>query len=119
VEQLRIPLGAGVTGWVAAYRGTIRRADAALDLGSLAVTLRVRGCVSSPLFVLGELRGVLTVYTSDAADLSDDLAGTIGSLAQEIGLLLAHEPPDRTSTDPRPALIVPIAATRPFAAARN
>jgi putative nucleotidyltransferase with HDIG domain len=119
VEQLRIPLGAGVTGWVAAYRGTIRRADAALDLGSLAVTLRVRGCVSSPLFVLGELRGVLTVYTSDAADLSDDLAGTIGSLAQEIGLLLAHEPPDRTSTDLRPALIVPIAATRPFAAARN
>ena len=93
LDRFRIAVGAGVTGWVAAHRSTIRRADAALDLGELGRRLSLARCISSPVFVLGELRGALTVYTTEAA-VSDDLVGTVGSLAQEIGLLIANGEPN-------------------------
>ncbi|HEY7283856.1 MAG TPA: HD domain-containing phosphohydrolase [Vicinamibacterales bacterium] len=88
--SFRVPVGAGVSGWVAAHRNTIRRADAALDLGDRADELSLRGCVSTPVFVRGELRGALTVYSGHAEALGDATIGSIGVLAQEIGLLLAR-----------------------------
>jgi putative nucleotidyltransferase with HDIG domain len=88
VSGLHIPLGSGVSGWVAANRSTIRGADPALDLGGLAGEFGLRVCVSVPVFVRADLFGVLTVYVRDAA-LSDDGVDAVALLAQEIGLLMA------------------------------
>jgi putative nucleotidyltransferase with HDIG domain len=119
LDQFRIAVGAGVTGWVAAHRSTIRRADAALDLGELGGRLSLAGCVSSPVFVLGELRGALTVYSTEPA-VSDDLAGTVGSLAQEIGLLIANGDTDPDLLWSRAGLAHPVAipARQPAAISR-
>jgi putative nucleotidyltransferase with HDIG domain len=93
-----LSMGAGVSGWVVANRNTIRRADATLDLGDLASHLNLRMCVSTPVFVQGELRGALTVYTRDFTGLPDSADDRIGMLAQELGLLIAED-----LRDPAPA----------------
>jgi putative nucleotidyltransferase with HDIG domain len=118
LEHFRIAVGAGVTGWVAAHRSTIRRADAALDLGELGGRLSLARCVSSPVFVLGELRGALTVYTTDA--LPDDLVGVVASLAQEIGLLIAHgeSNPELPWSTARRSHLAPVTMPQPAAMSR-
>jgi putative nucleotidyltransferase with HDIG domain len=85
-----IPVGSGVTGWVAAHRTTISTADPALDLGELAATLRLRACSSTPVFAGGALFGVLTVYDSEANRFSDAVSTAVGVLGQEIGLMIAR-----------------------------
>jgi putative nucleotidyltransferase with HDIG domain len=87
--RLHVPVGSGVSGWVAANRSTIRHAEPALDLGDLSERLGAKSCVSVPVFVRAELFGVLTVYAADPTS-ADETVGAVGLLAQEVGLLLAH-----------------------------
>src|SRR5262249_20982451 len=89
VTSVTMPVGSGVSGWVAANRSTIRRADPALDLGELAPRFGRQMCVSVPLLVRGELFGVLTIYVTDTA-MSDDDVADAGLLAQEVGLSIAR-----------------------------
>jgi len=90
LESFCVPVGAGVSGWVAAHRSTIRRADAALDLGERGSSLGLGACVSTPVFSSGEVHGALTVYVSDANQLTDELVADVGTLAQEVGLLMVR-----------------------------
>jgi len=85
-----IHVGDGVSGWVAANRSTIGNADPALDMGELAAAWEFRSCTSTPVFVSGDLFGVLTVYGKHATGLSDDAVRVVGRLAQEVGLMLAR-----------------------------
>ena len=62
VLNAQIPVGAGVSGWVAAHRSTIRCAEPTLELGSLAEQLSLKSCVSVPVFIRGDAVAVLTVY---------------------------------------------------------
>ena len=115
-----IPVGAGVSGWVAAHRNTIRRADAALDLGDRAAGLGLRCCVSTPLFVRGELHGVLTVYAAHPDHLSDATAGRVGVVAQEIGVLMSTPEPAGEIADWPPLVRGPRRASRtPYATAQG
>jgi putative nucleotidyltransferase with HDIG domain len=88
VGGIAVPLGCGVSGWVAANRSSIRRAEAVLDLGDLAGDLAVRTCVSVPVFVRAELFGVLTVYLEQPT-VADEVSGDVGLLAQQVGLAIA------------------------------
>jgi putative nucleotidyltransferase with HDIG domain len=90
--RLHVPVGSGVSGWVAANRSTIRCAEAVLDVGELASSFELQSCASVPVFVRADLFGVLTVYVTDAA-LSDDAVAAIGLVAQEVGLLIARGTP--------------------------
>jgi putative nucleotidyltransferase with HDIG domain len=110
VASLHIPVGGGVSGWVAANRSTIRSADPALDVGELAARCGFRVCISTPVFSRGEPFGVLTVYGTQATDVSDHTVAAVGNLAQEVGLLIARADPERDD-----ALKVVVAARR-FAA---
>jgi GAF domain len=96
-----LSIGEGVSGWVVANRNTIRRADATLDLGAVASRLNLRTCMSTPVFVRGELRGALTVYTHQSTGLPDSALDRVGMLAQELGLLIAEDLRD-------PALVLPV-----------
>ncbi|HZT75368.1 MAG TPA: HD domain-containing phosphohydrolase [Vicinamibacterales bacterium] len=89
VVDLRLSVGTAVSGWVAANRSTIRRAEATLDLGHLADMFALRTCASLPVISRADLFGVLTVYAADA-DLLDDSVDAIGLLAQEVGLIIAR-----------------------------
>ena len=65
--RLAIPLGARVSGWVAANRMPIFSSDAALDLETLLLSEDdpPRRCLAVPLVTDGELVGVLTLYSMD------------------------------------------------------
>jgi putative nucleotidyltransferase with HDIG domain len=89
VADLILPVGCGVSGWVAANRSTIRRAESVLDLGELEAGLAARVCTSVPVFVRTDLFGVLTVY-SGATAMSDDMIAEAGLLAQEVGVSIAR-----------------------------
>ena len=90
VASLHIPVGAGVSGWVAANRSTIRSAGPALDVGTLADVFGLRVSTSTPVFARGELFGVLTAYGADATRFSDHAVAAVGNLAQEVGLMIAY-----------------------------
>ena len=73
VRDLRIPLGARLSGWVAANCQTVINSDPALDLGDIAnaSSPRLRSCLSIPLTWNEELIGVLSLY-STATEFTDD-----------------------------------------------
>ena len=92
VLSLRLPIGAGVSGWVAANRHTIVNSPADLDLGELAARVGLRACVSTVAFALSQLACILTVYSPAAEGLSSRDVRLVGALAQEIGLEISkHE----------------------------
>jgi len=88
--RVQIPVGSGVSGWVAVNRSVIQAADPALDIGPLAQRLGVTSCVSVPVFAKLEMFGVLTMYFDDAA-VVESAAPSVGLLAQEIGLAIARD----------------------------
>jgi putative nucleotidyltransferase with HDIG domain len=90
VSRLELPVGSGVSGWVAANRSAIRDAQAILDLGDIVGTCGLERCTVVPVFRCAELFGVLSVYTPETG-WTGDMTDAIGLLAQEVGVLLAHE----------------------------
>ena len=88
IVGMEMPVGSGVSGWVAANRTTIRDADSVLDLGDLAGTLGLKSCVSVPVFAGAGLFGVLTVYVTHATA-SEEKVDAIALLGQELELLMA------------------------------
>jgi putative nucleotidyltransferase with HDIG domain len=88
VASLRIRIGEGLTGWVAANRHTISNADAGLDLGDAAGALGLMACTATPVFAFGNLIGVLCVFASQR--FTDAEVRTIGTIAQKIGLAVAR-----------------------------
>jgi diguanylate cyclase (GGDEF)-like protein/putative nucleotidyltransferase with HDIG domain len=86
VSGLRIPLGKRLSGWVGANRQTICNSDAALDLGDMAASLRLKTCISTALVVDDELVGVLTLYAADASDFTDDHRRIIEAVARQIAI---------------------------------
>ncbi len=90
VASLRIPLGEGIAGWVAANRHTIVNSNPDLDLGDLAFGLGLHACTATPVFALGQLVGVLAVYLPQPRGFTDDDVRWIGALAQEIALDVAR-----------------------------
>ena len=61
-----IPVGARVSGWVAANANPINNADAALDLPSEAVRLELVRCLSVPVFYEREPLGVVSLYGKES-----------------------------------------------------
>jgi putative nucleotidyltransferase with HDIG domain len=86
VEALGLRLGQGLSGWVAANRHTIVNSDPRLDFGDAAAGLGLRACLSTPVFALGTVVGVLSVYTARPGGFSDDDVHGVGAIAQELAL---------------------------------
>lgn len=90
VRSTELPIGRGLSGWVAANRSTIRNSDPTLDFRELSGILGLGACTSTPVFALGELVGVLSVYVKKKNGFSDRDVRLVCSLAQEIGLKIAR-----------------------------
>jgi putative nucleotidyltransferase with HDIG domain len=89
ILSLQMPVGAGISGWVAANRSTIPNANPSLD----AEIFKEAGfccCTSTPVFSEGELFGVLTMYGTRPSGFNRDAVAAIGSLGQEIGLAIGR-----------------------------
>jgi len=110
--RLRPRIGAGVSGWVAANRSAIRRADPALDASELAEGFAMTSCASVPVFIRADLFGVLTAYWSGSQRPESDV-DALGLIALEIGLLISRGPSTLTpalSFVSAPAFPIPAAS---------
>ena len=107
--RLHVPVGSGVSGWVAINRASIRQAEPVLDVGKLADVFGLQSCASVPVFVRADLFGVLTLYGRDAT-ISDQTVAAAGVLAQEVGLLITRGAGPFTHTPSRVATRRVIAA---------
>ena len=90
VADVRLQVGEGLSGWVAANRHTMVNSDPDLDLGDAGMRLGLRACTSTPVFAFGNLVGVLSVYLPESRGFSDSHVRVIGALAQELGLEFAR-----------------------------
>jgi len=90
VDQLRLAPGQGLSGWVAVNRHAITNSDPRLDLDERAADLGFVSCTSTPVFALGTLIGVLTVYSRRPKHFSDDEGRAVGRLAQAIAMVFAE-----------------------------
>ncbi len=88
-ETVALPLGEGVSGWVAAHRYRIVNSDPTLDLGDAATSLGLRSCMSVPVFAFGALAGVLSVFLPEPGGFRDREVRLVGLAAQEIGMAIA------------------------------
>jgi putative nucleotidyltransferase with HDIG domain len=95
VDGLKFRIGEGLSGWVATNRRTVVNSDPTLDFGDLSARLGLRSCVSTPVFALGDLVGVLSVYSPKTRGFSESDARLVGGLAQEIGLAIARHGSER------------------------
>ncbi|MEP7305969.1 MAG: HD domain-containing phosphohydrolase [Acidobacteriota bacterium] len=90
VAPLRLRVGEGLAGWVAANRHTIVNSTPDLDIGDAAVELGLLACTAVPVFALGNLVAVLSVYLPSPRGFSEADVRAVGALAQEIGLHFAR-----------------------------
>jgi GAF domain-containing protein len=83
IQDLTIPLGARLSGWVAAHRSTIVNSEAALDLGHLTPTLSPTPqlCVSAPLAIGSYVVGAFTIYSPSSRPVGSNEAILIETLA--------------------------------------
>jgi diguanylate cyclase (GGDEF)-like protein/putative nucleotidyltransferase with HDIG domain len=87
---VRLQLGQGVSGWVAAARQTIANSDPVLDFGDMAgaIVPPLKSCLSTPLILNEQLLGVLTVYAETADAFSDEHVRLIEGRATDIARAL-------------------------------
>jgi GAF domain-containing protein len=81
VFDLRIPIGTGITGWVAAHRRTLRVNNVLQDTRYIEGSPNTRSEMAIPLIYRSELLGVLNVESeqfSAYAENDEELLGTLG-----------------------------------------
>jgi len=81
VFDLRIPVGSGLTGWVAAHRRTLRINNVLQDTRYIEGSPNTRSEMAIPLLYRSELLGVLNVESeqfSAYAENDEELLGTLG-----------------------------------------
>jgi GAF domain-containing protein len=81
VFDLRISIGTGITGWVAAHRRTLRVHNVLQDARYIAGSPNTRSEMAIPLLYRSELLGVLNVESeqfSAYAENDEELLGTLG-----------------------------------------
>lgn len=81
IFNLRVPIGSGITGWVAAHRRTLRIHNVLQDARYIQGSPNTRSEMAIPLMYRSELLGVLNVESeqfSAYAENDEELLGTLG-----------------------------------------
>jgi diguanylate cyclase (GGDEF)-like protein/putative nucleotidyltransferase with HDIG domain len=90
--SLRIPMGRGISGWVAANQKAIVNGEAACELahlGTSTATTSVRHALSVPL-ADGDLRGALTLYRAHDPMFTSEDARIVSTLAPKLAGAVAN-----------------------------
>lgn len=93
-REIRIPIGSGVTGWVAQNRRPLRIGDVSADPRYIQVSPETRSELAIPLLYRGELLGVLNLeserlnaYTESDEEMLSTLAGSLAAIIANARLL--------------------------------
>ena len=92
LSRITVPLGHGLSGWVATNRCTMVNADALLDFAGLAVALDppLHTSLSSPIASDASTLGTLTLYSSATSAFSDRHGRLLEALAARAALALGR-----------------------------
>ena len=90
VAQIRIPLGSGVTGWVAAHRRPLRVDDITEEPRYIQISSNTRSELAVPLIYRNELLGVLNVESEQQAAYSEGDEEMLGTLGGSLAAVIAN-----------------------------
>jgi putative nucleotidyltransferase with HDIG domain len=91
LDQLAIPLGQGISGWVAANQQPIFNSDSDLDVGSKTNRFAGNCCMSAPLVATsGRLVGVLTFYNQSSQPFTESECAVLEIMALTAATLLGE-----------------------------
>ena len=90
VAQIRIPVGSGVTGWVAAHRRPLRIDDIADEPRYIQVSSNTRSELAVPLIYRNEMLGVLNVESEQQAAYSESDEEMLGTLGGSLAAVIAN-----------------------------
>ncbi len=90
VKNLSIPIGSGITGWVAAHLQPLRIDDVTKDSRYIQVSGDTRSELAIPLVYRGELLGVLNVESDRIAAYSENDEEMLGTLGGSLAAIIAN-----------------------------
>ena len=92
VHDVRMPVGHGVSGWVAANGRSVINADSALDLGDRLDSLdpKFRSVLSIPLIIAEDAVGVVTLYSSQANAFREEQRQAIELISSPVAEAFSH-----------------------------
>jgi putative nucleotidyltransferase with HDIG domain len=105
-REFSMPVGARVSGWVAANGRTIINADAALDLPGEASPLGLARCLCVPIVSGADVLGVVSAYLDDPRGFSDHDLFTVESAANTLDVAQLRELIDKIGSS-KPIRIQP------------
>ena len=89
-SSIRIPLGKGVTGWVASRRQSLRIDNTAEDPRYIQLSANTRAELAIPLIYRNELLGVLNVESEQVGAYTDSDEEMLGTLAGSLAAIIAN-----------------------------
>jgi GAF domain-containing protein len=90
VSNVRIPIGTGVTGWVAAHRRPLRISDVAEDPRYIQVSPNTRSELAVPLIYRNEILGVLNVESEQVGAYIENDQEMLGTLGGSLAAIIAN-----------------------------
>lgn len=87
---LRLPIGKGITGWVASHGLPARVGDVSRDPRYVMVRPEVRAELAVPLFLEGEVRGALNVDSEQADAFSESDEECLANLARHAAIVVRN-----------------------------
>lgn len=89
-ENLSIPFGSGITGWVAARRKPLRIDDITQDARYIQVSSNTRSELALPLIFRNDILGVLNVESEQVAAYTENDEEMLGTLAGSLAAIIAN-----------------------------
>jgi GAF domain-containing protein len=90
VANVRIPVGTGITGWVAAHRKPLRVDDVRNDPRYIAVSANTRSELAIPLLYRNEILGVVNVESEQVAAYTENDEEMLGTLGGSLAAIIAN-----------------------------
>jgi GAF domain-containing protein/HAMP domain-containing protein len=90
VNAAQVPIGSGVTGWVAVHRRPLRVDDVAQDSRYIQFSPNTRSELAIPLIYRNELLGVLNVESEQAAAYNENDEEMLGTLGGSLAAVVAN-----------------------------
>jgi GAF domain-containing protein len=90
VTDLTIPLGSGITGWVAAHRKPLRINDITQDTRYIQISSNTRSELALPLIFRNDVLGVLNVESEQVGAYNENDEEMLGTLAGSLAAIIAN-----------------------------
>ena len=90
INAIQVPIGSGVTGWVAVHRRPLRLDDVTQDTRYIQLSPNTRSELALPLIYRNEVLGVLNVESEQAAAYNENDEEMLGTLGGSLAAVVAN-----------------------------